>query len=222
MWHELYDRLTNSEKEEFKRLLNYLLSRNFIIRDIYDQKDGMMKISPDYRFVERNYELFAEYLGYAGWMLQKDSNYGVIALGNAYEYNRVRLDRSTTLILYILRLIFEEEREKIALRNEILTTVGQIVHKMIALGLVKRKPSDRELADALRQLAGHNIIQKISGAWEEADTKILILPSILFVVTNEKIGRMYEIFENMEAFAEQEEAEAAADLDVLRGEEDIS
>ena len=67
---------------------------------------------------------------------------------------------------------------------------------MITLGIVSRKPSDRDLADGLRQLAFHNIIEKVDGPWEQADTKLLILPSILFVVTNEKISRMYEALEN--------------------------
>ena len=100
MWTELYDKLTGGEKEEFKRILNLALSRTFIVRDVYDPKEGMMKVNPDYRFIERNFELFLEYLDFAGWSLDKDSNYGVITLSNNYEYNRVRLDRNTTMLLY--------------------------------------------------------------------------------------------------------------------------
>jgi hypothetical protein len=220
MWNELYEKLNNSDKEEFRRLVNLLLSRNFVIRDVYDTKEGMMKISPEYRFIERNFELFVEYLGFAGWMLQKDGNYGVIALSNEYEYNRVRLDKNTTLILYTLRLIFEEEREKISLRNEILTTTGQMVHKMITLGIVSRKPSDKDLADGLRQLAYHNIIEKLDGPWEQADTKLLILPSILFVVTNEKISRMYETLENGDnGTANVDDSDDSEDNRVIRGDD---
>ena len=65
MWIEAYDKLTNSEKEEYKRLLNYLLSHTFIIRDIYDVKESMMKVNSEYRFVERNLELFEGYLAFA-------------------------------------------------------------------------------------------------------------------------------------------------------------
>jgi hypothetical protein len=215
MWNELFKKLNNSEQEEFRRLLNYLLSRTFLVRDIYDAKEAMMKINPDYRFVERNFDLFMDYLSFSGWTLLKDSNYGVIALENAYEYNRVRLNRTTTLILYLLRLIFEEEREKVTLRHEVVTTTGQIVHKMITLGLVKKKPADRELIDALRQLSRHNLLEKLEGAWEEAETKLLILPSILFVITNEKISRMYETFA-----VEEENAEEIEDAEDIRATEE--
>lgn len=225
MWIEKYERLTNSEKEEFKRLLSSLLSHTFLIRDIYDTKENLMKVNPEYRFVERYYELFLEYLGFGGWSLQKDSNYGVIALANIYEYNRVRLDRNTTLILYTLRLIFEEEREKVALRNEILTTVAQTVHKMITLGLVKKKPSGKDLIEAFRQLENYHVIQRITGAWEDAESKLLILPSILFIVTNERISKLAEMFEANEEAAESAIAEsaereaAAAGDDVIRGDD---
>jgi hypothetical protein len=195
MLDELYQKLTNSEKEEFKRLLNLLLCRTFIIRDIYDLKEDMMKINPDYRFIERNFPLFLEYLSCAGWTLEKDSNYGVISLNNSYGYNRVRLNRNTTLILYILRLIFEEEREKVLLRHEVTTTTGDLVYKMLNMGLINKKPSDKELIDSLRQLSGHNITGKVDGSWEDVNTRLIIYPSILFVVTNEKISRIYEMAE---------------------------
>lgn len=216
MWVEEYEKLSNSEKEEFRRLLNLILSRTFIIRDVYDPKEGMMRVNPEYRFVERNFALFNEYLWFSGWALYKDSQYGVIALVNTYEYNRVRLDRNTTLILFILRLIFEEEREKVTLRKEVLTSTGQIVHKMLTLGLIKKKPSDRDLAEALRQLAYYNIIQKLEGRWEDPDNKLLILPSILFVVTNEKISRIYETLGDEED--SDQESEEEEDQDVIRGE----
>jgi len=221
MWVEKFDKLSNSEKEEFKRLLNFLLSKTFIIRDYFDSKDGMMKVNSEYRFIERHFELISEYLSFSGWEVRKDNQYGVIYIENIYEYNRVKLDRFTTLILYTVRLIFEEEREKIALRNEIMTTTGQIIHKMMSLGVLKRKPADREISESLRLLSNHNIIQKISGTWEDAETKILILPSIIFVVSNEKISRIHELLDTEEPEIKNEKYdETVIELEVIRGEEE--
>jgi len=216
MWNELYQKLTNSEKEEVKRLLNLLLCRTFIIRDIYDLKEDMRKINFDYRFIERHFPLFLEYLNCAGWTLEKDSNYGVISLSNSYGYNRVRLNKNTTLILYILRLIFEEEREKVSLRNEVTTSTGEIVSKMINLGVINKKPSDRELIDSLRQLANHNIIGKFKGSWEDPNTGLIIYPSILFVVTNEKISRIYEMF-GAEETGEESDNDQVETEEIIRG-----
>ncbi len=223
MWVESYEKLGNSEREEWKRLVNVLLSKTFITRDVYDPKEGLMKINSEYRFLERHFELVSEYLSYSGWDVRKDNQFGVISIENIYEYNRVRLDRFTTLILYTIRLIFEEERERITLRNEIMTTTGQIIHKMIALNIFKRKPSDKDITDSLRLLANHNIIQKISGSWENADTKLLILPTVLFVITNERISRIYELLDTEEDSGGadiQIEMDAPEESGIIRGEEE--
>lgn len=217
MWTEDFERLNNSEKEEFKRLANLLLSRTFITRDYYDPKEMMMKVNPDYRFVERHFELFFNYFFYSGWAVNKDNQYGVISMENIYEYNRLKLDRFTTLMLYTIRLIFEEERERISLRNEIMTTTGQIIHKMITMNIFKKKPSDRDISESLRLLSNHNLIQKISGQWENADARIMILPSILFVLTNERISRIYDLLGTDET-PTQDERYTEQCMDILRGE----
>jgi ribosomal protein S24E len=218
MWIDVYEKLTNSEKEEFKRLANMLLSKTFIIRDYYDSKEEMMKISPEYRFIERNFELFSGYFYYSGWDLHKDNQYGVISIENTYEYNRLKLDRFTTFILYTIRLIYEEEREHISLRNETVTTIGQIIHKMINLNLIKKKPSDYDISHSLRLLSNHNLVQKITGAWENADTKILILPSVLFVVSNERISKIYELVENGEYTQDENDGDHETASEIIRGE----
>ncbi len=205
MWYEEHEKLTNSEKEEFRRLVNIMLSRTFIIRDVYSHKEGIIKVNPEFRFVERHFNCFLDYLSFGGWILSKDSNYGVISLVSAYEYNRVRFDKNSTLMLYTIRLVFEEEREKVALRKEVLTSTSQIVRKMMALGLVKKKPSNKDLIDSLRLLSQYNIIQKLEGSWEEPGTKLLILPSILFIVTNEKISRMYEMLDTEDEIIHDDE-----------------
>lgn len=58
MWYEEHEKLTNSEKEEFRRLVNIMLSRTFIIRDVYSHKEGIIKVNPEFRFVERHFNCF--------------------------------------------------------------------------------------------------------------------------------------------------------------------
>lgn len=201
---EDFEKLTNSDKEEFKRLISMLLAKTFVVRDIYDTKENMVVISKDYRFLERHFPLISDYLAIGGWDLLQDVQYGVIYLENVYEYNRMKLDRFSTLALYTIRLIYEEGREKVTLQNEIVTTVGEVVHKMMTLGVQKKKPSARDLTEVFRLMAYHNLIQKIDGLWDSADTKILILPAILFVVSNERIGKIYEMLGKAETDGEEE------------------
>lgn len=193
MWLDEYEQLTHTEKEEFIRIANQLLSRTFIVRDRYSSKDKCLKLNPDYRFIERHLELFRQYLRLSGWELQKDNNYGVIALYNRFDLNRARLDKRTTLILYVLRLIYEEKREKLSLKREITTSVGEVVEKMINLGLIDKKPPNRDLLNAFGALSRYQIIERLESDVTQPETGIIIYPSILFVVTNEKISEIYEL-----------------------------
>ena len=209
MFEEAFEKLNLTEQEAFRRIVNWLLAHTYLLQGTYAFEDNMNRTNPDYLFVERNFELFQDYLEYAGFHLERDSNYGVIFLSSSYEFNRVKLDKATTLMLYVLRLIYEEEREKLSLSRDIFTTTGDLVHKMLSLGVTKRKPANLTLRDSLRTLNRFRIVEKVDGPWENADTRLLILPTILFIVTNERISNMYQLIDEEET-AENEETEADA------------
>ena len=75
MFIEMYNELTNSEKDNFKRVLSLILSKTFIVNRIFDGNQNTFKSNSDYRFIDRNIELFRDYLEIAGYRLIKDSNY---------------------------------------------------------------------------------------------------------------------------------------------------
>lgn len=195
MFEEKFEKLSLMEQESFRRIINWLLAHTYLLQGNYVFDDSMKRTNPDYLFVERQFDLFQDYLEYSGFHLERDSNYGVIFISSTYEYNRVKFDKATTLMLYVLRLIYEEEREKLSLSRDIFTSTGDLVHKMISLGVIKKKPSNLVLRDSLRTLNRFRVIEKPDGSWEAADTKLLILPTILFIVTNERISNMYKLID---------------------------
>ena len=209
MFEQEFEKLNMADQEAFRRMFNWLLAHTYLLQGDYAFEDNMRRTDPDYLFVERNFELFQSYLEYAGFRLERDTNYGVISLASSYEFNRIKLDKLTTLMLYVLRLIYEEEREKLSLSRDIFTTTGDLVYKMLSLGVIKRKPANLTLRDSLRTLNRFRIVEKVDGPWENADTRLLILPTILFIVTNERISNMYQLIDEEET-AENEETEADA------------
>ena len=211
MFEQEFEKLNMADQEAFRRMVNWLLAHTYLLQGDYAFEDNMRRTNPDYLFVERNFELFQSYLEYAGFRLERDTNYGVISLASSYEFNRIKLDKLTTLMLYVLRLIYEEEREKLSLSRDIFTTTGDLVHKMISLGVIKRKPATLSLRDSLRTLNRFRIVEKVDGPWENADTRLLILPAILFVVTNERISNMYQLIDE-EGEHEETEEDAADSL----------
>ena len=72
MFEQDYNNLYESEKQEFRRVCNYLLSKTFIVRDVYDKQAKRMITSSEFLFMEKNYDIFENYLSIAGWKLNKE------------------------------------------------------------------------------------------------------------------------------------------------------
>lgn len=190
MINEGFEKLNTKDKENFKRILNKLLRVNYINRDIYSPREKEMRINFDYRFIDRNFFLYKEYLSLGAWTLHKDDRFGVIYINSNYEFNRTRINKFTTLILLTLRLIYDEERENLTLKKEVSLTVHELVQKMLALGIVTKRPAFDKLHTALQSLQGFHLIERMNGLWKEADTRFLIYPSILFVISNAKLNEL--------------------------------
>ncbi len=200
MWNEKYDALSPYEKGEFRRLVNYMLSHTYLVRDIYNSDKEWMEINPDFRMITRLLEVMEEYLDVAGWKIKIDNNYGVVSLSNAFGNNRYRdMDRFTTLFLYSCRLIYEEGRIEGNSSNIVKTDTSTVVEKMITFGLLaKGKATQKERINAQRTLEKFNIIQKTeSSAWCDDGNNILIYSSILSIIPNSAINGMYEQLEEL-------------------------
>ena len=189
-FQEDFEKLNMTDRERFRQLTNYLLAHTYLLSRTMNFEEGTRPVNEDYIFVERNLDLFQDYLSYAGFRLTVDNNYGVIALSSGFEGSRVHFDKFTTLMIYCLRLIYEEEREKITLTDTVIVTTSDIVNKMMTVGAIKKKPADRQLRDALRTIGRFHLVLKDSGAWERADTRYAIMPSLLFIISNERIRNL--------------------------------
>ena len=198
MFQEEYEKLSTNEKGEFKKIVSHLLAHTYLIREEYNFDADVKVLDKDFIFAERNIEMISEYLSYAGFRVEKDTEYGVIAVSSDNPDNRVSFNKLTTLMIYTLRLIYEEEREKLTLIKEVFTSVGDLINKMITLGAIPKKPSNAEMEKSLRALKKYNLIRKVDGPWSDAHTRMLILPSILFIVTNEQISNLSELVKTKE------------------------
>jgi hypothetical protein len=219
---EDYEKLNSSEKEDFRRLANYLLSHTYMSRSEYQPSRRMTLPNRDYQTVSRLFDLFREYFALSGWRLEKDDNYGVISLYNHYDHNRFRLDRFTTLFLYMCRLIYEEKREDAGAYKTVPSGTAEVIEKMRTLGLLEKGKSGKETTkkerlEAQRTLAHFNIIRKMeTSPWDGDGNKILILPSILSIIPNQGVNALYDEIADMRA------GEGAAAEEQADGQEDES
>jgi len=203
MWKEDFELLSGQEQERFRKISNYLLNKTFILSETYEPRDRIGKINGDYRFIERNFNLFADYLDLAGYRLMKDDAKGVIFVNNIYNYNNEKIEKFTTLFLLVLRLIYDEEMNKGSNRNVAFLKVSDVILRMMEEKLIAKKPTVRDTVEALRQLTRFNIISRLEGNIEDPGVLITVYPSITKVISNEKIANIYAVMFNADTESEE-------------------
>ena len=204
-----YKKLNSSDKDDFKRLANYLLSHTYIVRDEYQPSKEMTVINADYKSASRLFDLLRDYFELSYWRIEKDDNYGIISLYNIKDHNRLRLDRFTTIFLYMCRLIYEERREEAASFHRVRTSTREVIEKMKTLNLLeKSKTTQKERINAQRILDHYNIIRKMeTSSWDGDGNQILILPSILAIIPNQGINDLKNELEELKTSSASTEVE---------------
>lgn len=194
MFSEQFAQLSGSDQTRFAEIVNKILLKGFVVRDIFDSREKIIRANPDFRFIERQFDLINDYLKFSGWVLNKDLILGVFYLVNTFEDNRIRIDRETSLVLFTLRLIYEDEKEEggSSSTQSIYMTTPSLIKMMVDHGITMpgKRLTGRLIGKSLRFLNNHNIISKVSGSYDEGNVSFYILPSIKYAIDNEKIVAM--------------------------------
>ena len=79
---------------------------------------------------------------------------------------------------------------------------------MMELELITKKPTIKDTVDALRFAINHNIITRLDKTIDNMGAQIVILPTILFTISNEKINAIFQIMFNRNTENNEEAVEA--------------
>lgn len=191
--------------EQFKAICNQLLSRTFVVRTMYRPDKGRVN-NPDYTFLSLHYEEVRDYLSLLDWDLRKDDFNGYFYVLNTDEVNRCNLGKKETAILLAIRMIYDENQERVGLEHDVICTVRDVLEKVVTdYAILPSKPNMDEIKRALTLLDNHCIIQRIDGKYNQTGCKFAILPTVLTAVSSEKLSATVAVLRKEED--EDEEAE---------------
>lgn len=197
--------VSQRELEQFKSVCNQLLSRTYIVRTIYKPDKGRVN-NPDYTFLSIHYEEVQQYLSLLDWDLRKDDLNGYFYVLNTDEANRCNLDKKETAILLAIRMIYDENQEHLGLEQDAICTVRDLLEKVVTdYAVLPAKPNKEEVKRALTRLENHSIIQRIDGKFNQDTCKFAILPTVLSVVSNEKLNSIVSVLRKEDRDEETEE-----------------
>jgi hypothetical protein len=199
---------TQKEVDQFKAVCNQLLSRTYVVRTIYKPEKGRIT-NPDYTFLSIHYEHVRDYLALLDWDLRKDDMNGYFYVLNTDEANRCNLDKKETAILLAIRMIYDENQERLGLEQDAICTVRDVLEKVVTdYAILPAKPNMEEVKRALTRLESHSIIQKIDGKFNKGNCKFAILPTVLSVVSADKLNMIVATLRKEEDDEETDEDSA--------------
>lgn len=185
---EFLDGMLQKDKDEFKRISNRLLSSCFICK-------GNQISRSDYYFVLKYREKFHDLLGILGYRLEINEEYGVIQLTNPQNYNHLNLKLYESIMLLILRILYDEKKRELSAANEVIINLGDIQDKYLSLKIRDKMIDKTTMRNALSLFRRFQLIETLDKDLTNEESRILIYDSILLAVRVEDIRQAYEKLE---------------------------
>lgn len=203
-WVQQYEQLNQREREDFARIINRLMTSTFLVKN---QEDARR----DYYFVERNRDLIAGYLSLIRWELVVDRSYGVVQVINRQGGSRLQLRMMESILLLLLRLIYEEKRRQLTITDDVVCQVQELHDKALSLRIREKGVIEkRHLREAFALFRRYSLVELIDEDITDPQCRFKLFPSILFAV---KLDGLQELHQRLAAYGEGGEPDEAADGD---------
>ena len=182
---ELFEGMLQKDRDEFRRVCNKLMSICFLCRQNEQTR-------ADYYFVLRHKEVFEHYLDILGYTLEVNENLNIIQLVNRENYNHVNLKLNDSIILLLLRILFDEKSRELSV-TDVVINVGDIQEKYRSMQIRDKQIDKTTMNNALRLFKRYNLIELLDKDMMQEDARILIYNSILMAVRADDIRRVSEM-----------------------------
>lgn len=186
---EFLEGMLQRDKDEFTRICNRLLSTCFICK-----KNETTKA--DYYFITKHKEKISNYLSVLGYRLEINEEYGVVQLTNPQNYNRYNMKLFESVVLLILRILYDEKKRELSVSDEVIINVGDIHEKFLNLKIRDKMIDKTTLRNAISTMRRFQLVEVLDKDLSNEDSRLIIYDSILMAVRVEDVKLAYEKLEN--------------------------
>ncbi len=173
------------DRDEFTRICNRLFSNCFICKRNEAAR-------ADYYFIQKHREKFVRYLAVSGYRLEINEEYGVVQLTNPQNYNRYNMKLFESILLLILRILYDEKKRELSVSDEVIVNMGDIHEKFLSLKIREKMMDKTTLRNAVSTMRRFQLVEVLDKELSNEDSRIIIYDSILMAVRVEDIKQVYE------------------------------
>jgi hypothetical protein len=195
--------LPEKTRREIPRVMNRLLGQTFLYQDEEVGKE-------DYYLVQRHRAAFAELLNVAGFTLLHDDYHRIFQAVSNFGYCRQRFKLDESLMIVVLRKLYEEQVEQLSLAADPVVTVGEIREEYRTITGKERDLGIGQYETIMRNLRRLGLIEPLDGRTlnvRDSETRLRLRGSI-------KMMLPVQTAEEMEAWLRKYRAEETEDDEV--------
>jgi hypothetical protein len=148
--------LTEKARRDLPRVLNRLLGQTFLYYDVEADKD-------DYYFVHRYRPVCETLLHLVGFRLLHDEYHRIFQVVSEFGYCRTHYRLDETLLLVVLRKLYEERVEHLSLANDPVVTIGEVREEYRTITGKERDLGIVQYEDLLRRLRAKGLVDTLDG-----------------------------------------------------------
>lgn len=177
-----YEKLKEGERHDITRVVNKLLQVNFITCQKASDKN-------DYLFILENKEVISALLALLDFSLEIKRETETLYIVNTSGYNRLRLKKNDTVVLLILRILFQRALETATISQDIEIELKQVHDELARIGFLDKRISKKELRPVLQTFKSYNLIDFKDPDLPDSST-IRIYKSILYVINIQELKNL--------------------------------
>ena len=148
--------LPDKVRREAPRVVNRLLGQTFLYQDDEDSKE-------DYYLVYRHRGVFEALLGLSGFTLRHDDYHRIFQVVSDLTYCRKRYRLDETLMIVVLRKLYEDRVERLSLAADPVVTVGEVREEYRTITGKERDLGITQYEEILKQLKRLGLIEPLDG-----------------------------------------------------------
>ena len=141
---------------DLPRVVNRLLGQTFLYRDKEEDKD-------DYYFVHRHRLACENALELTGFSLLHDEYHNIFQAISEFSYCRARYRLDESLLILVLRKLYEEHSERLSLAQDPVVTIGEVREEYRTITGKERDLGITQYEQLLRRLRSMGLIDTLDG-----------------------------------------------------------
>jgi len=178
--------LPEKSQRDLPRVVNRILGQVFLYQDKDEDKD-------DYYFIHRHREACQTALELTGYTLLHDDYHRIFQVVSEYSYCRARYKLDETLMITVLRKLYEERIERLSLAQDPVVTIGEVREEYRTITGKERDLGIIQYETLLRRLRTMGLLDTLDGRTidvRDAEARLRLRGSVRLILPVQTVGEL--------------------------------